>query len=87
MNLNFTDGEEPPENGEIHDDEMDEDHIHPMSPSRKRKASAQDHPLAREGTDRATLANKSLIWKQLEQLATAIATLDTFQELVDEIEA
>ncbi|KAI1630257.1 107-domain-containing protein [Exophiala viscosa] len=87
MNLNFADGDPPIENGGDEDEDMDEDRVQPMSPSRKRRDPLADHPLTRSGTDRETLAFKSLIWRQLEQLATAIDTLDIFQETADNLEA
>lgn len=87
MNLNFADGEPVEENGGGEDEEMDEDRVQPMSPSRKRRDHLAEHPLTRSGTDRETLAFKSLIWRQLEQLTTAIDTLDIFQETADNLEA
>ncbi|KIW99610.1 uncharacterized protein Z518_11023 [Rhinocladiella mackenziei CBS 650.93] len=88
MNLNFADGEPTVENGGAGNEEQDdEDRIHPISPSRKRKDPILDHPLTRTGTDRETLAFKSLIWRQLEQLVAAIDSLDAFQYTADNLEA
>jgi hypothetical protein len=86
MNLNFADGELPLENDGTDDEDMDEDHVHPISPSRKRKDPFTEHPLTLAGTDRETLAFKSLIWRQLEQLTAAMDVLDVFQEVADNLE-
>ncbi|KIW91265.1 uncharacterized protein Z519_08161 [Cladophialophora bantiana CBS 173.52] len=86
MNLHFADAD-PPINTVENEAEMDEDRVTPMSsPTRRRKAANSDHPLLRAGTDRQTLALKSLIWKQLEQLVAAIDALDIFQEVADGLE-
>lgn len=87
MNLNFADAEPPVEDDEGEDEEMDDDHVHPISPSRKRKDPMREHPLVRAETDRGTLAYKSLVWRQLEQLVAAIDSLDVFQEIADNLEA
>jgi nuclear pore complex protein Nup107 len=84
MNLHFADTEPSPNNIES---EEDEDRIQPMtSPSRRRKAPSVDHSRTRAGTDRQTLAFRSLSWKQLEQLVAAIDALDAFQEVADSLE-
>lgn len=83
MNLQFADTDPPVGNGGTEVEEMDDDNIQRMgSPVRKRKSPPNtDHPLERAGTDRQTLALKSLIWKQLEQLTAAIDALNVFQQL------
>lgn len=86
MNLNFADGEPPAANDGTDDEDMDEDRVQPISPSRKRKDVFIEHPLTRAGTDRETLAFKSMIWRQLEQLVAAMDVLDVFQEVADNIE-
>ncbi|EXJ82050.1 hypothetical protein A1O1_08119 [Capronia coronata CBS 617.96] len=87
MNLNFADEEPPTDEDEDEDQEMDDDHIRPMSPSRKRKSPLHEHPLTRAGTDRGSLAYKSMVWRQLEQLVAAMDSLDVFQEIADNLEA
>ncbi|KAK5194332.1 Nucleoporin nup84 [Exophiala xenobiotica] len=87
MNLNFADGEPPAQNDETDDEDMDEDRVNPISPSRKRRDPIAEHPLTRRGNDRETLAFKALIWRQLEQLTMAIDALDMFQETADNLEA
>ncbi|OQV04297.1 hypothetical protein CLAIMM_09203 [Cladophialophora immunda] len=87
MNLCFADADPPAGTVESEVEELDEDQVTPMSsPTRKRKAANSDHPLTRAGTDRQTLALKSLIWKHLEQLVAAIDALDVFQEVADSLE-
>ncbi|OAP54448.1 hypothetical protein AYL99_11549 [Fonsecaea erecta] len=87
MNLQFADADPPTGNVESEAEELDEDRVTPMSsPTRKRKGAHSDHPLTRAGTDRQTLALKSLIWKHLEQLVAAIDALDAFQEVADALE-
>ncbi|OAL37291.1 hypothetical protein AYO20_03467 [Fonsecaea nubica] len=87
MNLYFGDVDPPIGNVESEAEEVDDERVTPMSsPTRKRKATHSDYPLTTTGTDRQTLASKSLTWKQLEQLAAAIDALDIFQELADVLE-
>ncbi|OAL21048.1 hypothetical protein AYO22_08332 [Fonsecaea multimorphosa] len=87
MNLQFADADPPADNVESEVEELDEAPVTPMSsPTRKRKAANSDHPLTRAGSDRQTLALKSLIWKHLEQLVTAVDALDVFQEAADGLE-
>ncbi|KIV88343.1 hypothetical protein, variant [Exophiala mesophila] len=91
MNLMLVEGDAIPRDLSYKDEDEDEDagedeeRFHPISPSRKRKPSAQEHILTRQGTDREMLASKSLIWKELEQLTAAIYALDNFQGFVDSI--
>ena len=51
-----------------------------------KKRKPQVHPLAREGTTRSQLYNKSRNWLQLEQLTRALAALERWQDLADEVE-
>ncbi len=44
------------------------------------------HPLAREGTTRNQLYEKSLSWLQLEQLTRALVALERWQDLAEEVE-
>lgn len=53
---------------------------------RKQQKDASTHPLARESTTRDTLASKSLVWAQLEQLVLALDTLDLWQDIADQVE-
>ncbi|KAL6251050.1 Nucleoporin nup84 [Rhinocladiella similis] len=87
MNLIFANGEPPVQPGYTEEDEMDEDRVHPISPSRRRRDPVVEHPLTRPGNDRETLAYKSLTWRQLEQLTMAIDSLDVFQETADNLES
>lgn len=87
MNLNFVDTDLSVEHEESEDEDMDEDRVQSISPSRKRKEHVLDRPSTRTGIDRYTLALKCLIWRQLEQLASAIDHLDMFQEIADSLEA
>ncbi|EXJ58913.1 hypothetical protein A1O7_06343 [Cladophialophora yegresii CBS 114405] len=87
MNLQFADADPPTGHIESEVDEMDEDHVKPMSsPSRKRKAAGTDTTSGKAKTDRQTLALQCLVWKQLEQLVAAIDALDIFQEVADALE-
>ncbi|KAL2419735.1 Nucleoporin NUP84 [Exophiala dermatitidis] len=87
MNLIFADEEPPPEEDQGENEEMDDDHVRPISPTRKQKSPMREHPLTRAGTDRGTLAYKSLVWRELEQLVGALDSLDVFQEIADNLEA
>ena len=87
MNLHFTDIDIAGGDLGTDNDEMDEDRVHPLSsPNRKRKADGggRHHPSA--GPKRQSLALSSLVWKQLEQLVTAIRSLSTFQKAADNFE-
>lgn len=87
MNLVFSDMEEPPpEQVGLDGDDTDEERLVSVSPIRKRKTSSQDHILTRAGNDRATLALKSRIWKELEELVAIIDGLEGFQEIVDDLD-
>ena len=60
----------------------------PTSPKKSpKKPKARLHPLAREGTSRNQLYEKSLSWLQLEQLTRALDTLQRWQDLAEEVEA
>lgn len=60
----------------------------PASPKKSpKKRKANLHPLAREGTSRNRLYEKSLSWLQLEQLTRALVALQRWQDLAEEVEA
>jgi nuclear pore complex protein Nup107 len=86
MNLLFADKEPPVEEMDLEDGDTDEERVISASPVRKRKSSAQDHILTRTGSDRATLALKSRIWKELEELVAIIDGLEGFHEIVDDLD-
>lgn len=86
MNLLFADKEPPTEEAGSENGDTDEERVISASPIRKRKSSSQDHILTRSGSDRATLALKSRIWKELEDLVSIIDGLEGFQEIVDDLE-
>lgn len=86
MNLLFSDHEPPAEEVTPEGEDTDEERLVSVSPVRKRKSSSQDHILTRAGSDRATLALKSRIWKELEELVAIIDGLEGFQEIVDDLD-
>ena len=88
MNLVFADAtEESERSGDVQMDEEEEEYrVHSASP-RKRKAHRVEHPLARAGTSRGALAQKALIWKQLEQLILALDALERWSGWAEEVEA
>lgn len=86
MNLNFGSDQEDEDR---EDDQIMDDGDEPsgvMSP-RKRQEKRVRHPLASDATSRESLYQKSSVWLQLEQLVNALQALETWQELVDTIEA
>lgn len=56
----------------------------PKTTPRKKREQQMTHPLAREGTTRSQLYQKSLCWLQLEQLTLAIDALERWQDYAND---
>jgi Nuclear pore protein 84 / 107 len=79
-------------NLQLADDSQDELEVEDMDINGTEEGAApkqpqnDTHPLAREGTTRYQLYEKSLVWLQLQQLTDALTALEHWQDDANEVE-
>ncbi|KAK5956547.1 Nucleoporin nup84 [Knufia fluminis] len=80
--------ETPEEDGDtdMEGDATVDDHSRLASPTKRRKESKPNHPLAKETTNRSALAEQSLVWAHLELLVQAMDTLELWQDLANSVD-